>query len=75
MMMLVELYLNNCSTISIALIQWQGFDISNIIAQSVTDPNVLGQMVSIWNTFIRSGQIWALIIGFVLGYLLRGITA
>jgi hypothetical protein len=28
-----------------------------------------------WNNFIQSGQVWALCIGFVLGYLFRGITS
>lgn len=26
------------------------------------------------NNFVKSGQIWALLIGFVMGYLLRGVT-
>jgi hypothetical protein len=28
-----------------------------------------------WNNFIQSGQVWALIIGFVVGYLFRGLTS
>jgi hypothetical protein len=28
-----------------------------------------------WSNFIQSGQVWALIIGFVLGYLFRSITS
>jgi hypothetical protein len=34
--------------------------------------NNMGQS---WNNFIQSGQVWALCIGFVLGYLFRGITS
>lgn len=45
-----------------------------VLAQQF-DQDILGDMVSMWNTFIESGQVWALIIGLVIGYLLRGITA
>jgi hypothetical protein len=44
------------------------------IAQVVKDDlfNNVGQS---WNNFIQSGQVWALVIGFVLGYLFRSITS
>ncbi len=42
-----------------------------VIAQSVDDPEVLQQMQDAWNNFVESGQIWALLIGFFLGYMLR----
>jgi hypothetical protein len=28
-----------------------------------------------WDNFIRSGQVWALVIGFFVGYLFRSLTA
>jgi ABC-type enterochelin transport system permease subunit len=28
-----------------------------------------------WNNFVRSGQVWALLIGVVLGYLFKSITS
>jgi hypothetical protein len=28
-----------------------------------------------WNNFIQSGQVWALIIGFIIGYVFRSITS
>jgi hypothetical protein len=28
-----------------------------------------------WDNFIRSGQVWALAIGFVIGYLFRSLTS
>lgn len=37
--------------------------------------DVLLQMQNAWNNFIESGQIWALLIGLVLGYLFRSLTA
>lgn len=44
---------------------------TGVIAQAVEDPEVLQQIEDGWNHFIDSGQVWALIIGFFLGYLLR----
>ncbi|MCM1984354.1 hypothetical protein [Lyngbya confervoides] len=45
-----------------------------IVAQTFNDN--LGQDVSgAFNNFIESGQVWALGIGFVLGYIVRSFTA
>lgn len=46
-----------------------------IIAQYVRDPNVLGQMQSAWKNFVKSGQIWALLIGLFVGYTFRSMTS
>lgn len=46
---------------------------ATVLAQQF-DQDVIGDLGNALNTFIESGQIWALIIGFVLGYLLRGVT-
>jgi hypothetical protein len=45
-----------------------------MLAQSVNDPDVLGQMQQAWNNFVQTGQIWALLIGLFIGYFLRGLT-
>jgi hypothetical protein len=44
------------------------------IAQAVKDDlfNNVGQS---WNNFIQSGQVWALAIGFMVGYFFRGLTS
>ena len=47
----------------------------DIIAQAVRDPDVLGQIQDAFNNFIESGQVWALLIGLVLGYLFRSFSA
>lgn len=44
------------------------------LAQNVTDPDVLGQMQKIWTNFVKTGQIWALLIGLVIGYIFRNLT-
>lgn len=45
-----------------------------IIAQNY-DQDVLGDIGKGWNSFVESGQIWAMLGGLVLGYLLRSITS
>jgi len=46
-----------------------------VLAQQVNDPNVLGQMQNAWNNFVKTGQIWALLIGIAIGYFLRSMTS
>ncbi|MDJ0704719.1 MAG: hypothetical protein QNJ46_15655 [Leptolyngbyaceae cyanobacterium MO_188.B28] len=46
---------------------------SMIIAQYF-DQDILGDLGNGWSKFVESGQVWALLIGIVLGYLIRGIT-
>ncbi|MFS8866946.1 hypothetical protein [Synechococcus sp. H65.1] len=37
--------------------------------------DVLGDIRKGWNNFVESGQIWALLIGIVAGYMLKSITS
>ncbi|HZG41072.1 MAG TPA: hypothetical protein VEZ50_20535 [Nodosilinea sp.] len=48
--------------------------ISPVLAQNF-DQDILGDMGNVWNNFVESGQIWALLFGIVLGYMLRNLTA
>ncbi|MCT7974477.1 hypothetical protein [Laspinema olomoucense] len=43
-----------------------------VLAQQVSNPDIMGQIKNSWDNFVATGQIWALIIGMVLGYLFRG---
>jgi hypothetical protein len=45
-----------------------------VLAQNVTDPDLIGQLQKAWNTFVKSGQIWALLIGLVIGSIFRNLT-
>ena len=47
----------------------------SVLAQNVTDPDLLGQIQKAWNNFVETGQIWALLIGLVIGYLIRNLTS
>lgn len=46
-----------------------------IVLAQYFDQDFLGDMGKIWNNFVESGQIWALLIGIVVGYLFRGMTS
>ncbi|MEM0982273.1 MAG: hypothetical protein AAGH78_18645 [Cyanobacteria bacterium P01_H01_bin.58] len=45
---------------------------TGVIAQF--DQDILGDLGNAFGGFIESGQIWALLIGIVIGYIIRGIT-
>jgi hypothetical protein len=47
---------------------------SMVLAQQF-DQDILGDMGKLWSTFIESGQVWALLIGVVVGYFIRSLTA
>ncbi len=44
-----------------------------VLAQFEQD--LWGDVSGAFNNFVESGQLWALLIGIVLGYLLRGLTS
>jgi hypothetical protein len=44
-----------------------------VLAQQF-DQDILGDLGSVFRTFVDSGQVWALIIGIVIGYLFRSMT-
>lgn len=48
--------------------------VANLLAQSIEDPDVLGQIQDAWYNFIDSGQVWALLIGSFFGYTFKGFT-
>ena len=59
----------------ISQLVWQLPVSLTMLAQNVTDPDVIGQMQRGWNNFVTTGQIWALLIGLVIGYILKGLTS
>jgi hypothetical protein len=42
-----------------------------LLAQQFEDPDLMGQVQRAWSGFVNSGQIWALIIGLIIGYTFR----
>lgn len=45
------------------------------LAQTITDPDLMGQIQKAWSHFIQTGQVWALLIGLVIGYMIRNLTS
>ncbi|MGK7933606.1 MAG: hypothetical protein AB4041_19540 [Microcystaceae cyanobacterium] len=52
----------------------QSLEIGTILGQKIEDPQVLEKMQASWRKFIETGQVWALIIGFIIGYIFRSFT-
>ncbi|MBU7586404.1 MAG: hypothetical protein KAF91_26670 [Nostoc sp. TH1S01] len=46
-----------------------------VLAQQISDPNLMGQVQKAWNHFIQTGQVWALLVGLVIGWLFRNLTS
>jgi hypothetical protein len=46
-----------------------------LLAQNITDPNLIGQMQKAFTHFVQSGQAWALLIGLGIGYMIRNLTS
>ncbi|MBD2664141.1 hypothetical protein B6N60_03767 [Richelia sinica FACHB-800] len=42
---------------------------------NIQDPDLLGQMQSAWNNFVKTGQVWALLIGMFIGYMFKTLTS
>ena len=45
------------------------------LAQTVKDPDLLGQWHKAFDHFVQSGQVWALLIGFFIGFLFKSMTS
>lgn len=45
-----------------------------LFAQQVSDPDLLGQVQRAWGHFVQSGQIWAMLLGVIVGYFIRGMV-
>jgi hypothetical protein len=41
----------------------------------VKETDVVGQMQGAWNQFVKSGQIWAMLIGLIIGYMFKSLTS
>ena len=53
---------------------WQALATRPLIAQQFED-NLSNNFQGAFNNFIESGQVWALMIGLLLGYLIRSVSA
>lgn len=47
----------------------------NIIAQTVKQTDLVGDVQKAFDNFVATGQIWALLTGLIVGYLFRSLTS
>jgi hypothetical protein len=59
---------------AIFLLNWLPID-GTIVAQTIRDPDVLGQIQRAFTHFVQTGQAWALLIGVAIGYMIRNLTS
>lgn len=66
----VQVYSNDSLSMLVAKMPYW----SVVLAYQVRETNLWGQVQGAWNHFVQTGQIWALIIGVILGYFIKGFT-
>jgi hypothetical protein len=78
--MMIELGLhvfnNSISTIDFSSLNLAHFQLDwNTFFAQIFQQDVTKDLVNGWNNFVKTGQIWALLIGVTLGYLFKSITS
>lgn len=46
-----------------------------VFAQEVPNTDILANIQQAWGNFVKTGQIWALLIGLAVGYMFRSMTS
>jgi hypothetical protein len=46
-----------------------------VLAQQIKQTDLFGDTSRAWNHFVKTGQVWAMIIGMVLGYMAKTFTS
>ncbi len=46
-----------------------------VLAQQFKEPDITGDVGKTWNHFVKTGQVWAMLIGIVLGYMVKTFTS
>lgn len=59
---------------SMSQIVWH-LPLHSTLAQSIKDPDLLGQWQKAFDHFIQTGQVWALLIGIFIGFLVKSMTS
>jgi muramidase (phage lysozyme) len=42
---------------------------------NIKDPDILAQMQGAWNHFVKTGQVWAMLVGVIIGYMFKSLTS
>jgi|GEM_PF-2341769 len=46
----------------------------SLLAAQFETPDFMGQIQRFWSNFVQTGQVWAMLVGLVLGYIIRQAT-
>ena len=68
------LSMNHICDIVVSQLLWHSPLNELVFAQIIKDPDLIGNWQKAFDNFVQSGQVWALLIGLVLGYIIRGLT-
>jgi hypothetical protein len=52
----------------------QSIDVT-LFAEEFKHPDITGNVGKSWNHFVRTGQVWAFVLGIALGYFVRTFTS
>jgi hypothetical protein len=56
-------------------LHWHMPDDWMVLAQQFKEPDFTGDVGKAWGHFVKTGQIWALLVGLVVGYLVKALTS
>lgn len=45
------------------------------LAQQFKEPDIAGDLQKAFNNFVKTGQVWAFLVGIIFGYLIKGFTS
>lgn len=54
---------------------WHVLDDWIVLAQQFKETDITGEVGKSWGQFVKTGQVWALLVGLVVGYLARALTS
>ncbi|OLP17243.1 hypothetical protein BST81_17385 [Leptolyngbya sp. 'hensonii'] len=52
-------------------LSWDG----TVLAQQQFNQDIMSDMQKAFNHFVKTGQVWALLVGIILGYLFKSLTS
>lgn len=46
-----------------------------VLAQQIKETDLGGDVSKAWNHFVKTGQVWAFLIGLIIGYMMKAFTS
>jgi hypothetical protein len=57
------------------MLHWPGSDDWMVLAQQFKQTDIVGDVGKTWSHFVKTGQVWAFLIGIVAGYMVKTFTS